>query len=99
VAALGIAGCGSHRPENASAARDRARQPAPAHRTGGPAPARRRRDGRGHPPACDNPEVVDPTQGIVEWGTVDVSGPDLAATWVNDRPPGVTDGPFTANVG
>ncbi|HEY7071511.1 MAG TPA: hypothetical protein VH479_15390 [Acidimicrobiales bacterium] len=50
------------------------------------------------PPACDNPEVVDPTQDVVQWGTVDISGPDLVSTWVNDRPPGVTDGPFTANV-
>jgi hypothetical protein len=171
VAALGIAGCGSHRPENASAARERARQPAPdgepiyeanltvqqdgdhgpeacvvstlmmppscgglpivgwdwdgvdGEQTFGPATwgnyhlTGRYDDGVftltepagppqldavgtdvAIPPACDNPEVVDPTQGIVEWGTVDVSGPDLVATWVNDRPPGVTHGPFTANV-
>jgi len=171
VAALGIAGCGSHRPENAGAARDRARQPAPdgepvyeanltvqqdgshgpeacvvstlmmppscgglpivgwdwdevdGEQTFGPATwgsyhlTGRYDDGVftltepagppeldavgtdvAIPPACDNPEVVDPTQSIVRWGTVDVSGPDLVATWVDDRPPGVTDGPFTANV-
>jgi predicted small lipoprotein YifL len=50
------------------------------------------------PPACENPDVVDATQGIVQWGTVDLSGPDLVATWVNDGPAGTWDGPFTGNV-
>jgi hypothetical protein len=49
-------------------------------------------------PACDEPEVIDPTQGSVQWGTLDLSGPELVATWVNDGPAGTWDGPFVGNV-
>ena len=53
-------------------------------------------------PACDEPDVVDPSHAAAEWeamsqdyGPFEI--PDLVAAWVSD-PAGDWDGPFVGNV-
>jgi len=48
-------------------------------------------------PACDQPEVSDPTQGMAQWEGIEIDVPDLVAAWVSD-PAGEWDGPFVANL-
>ena len=52
-------------------------------------------------PACANPDVVDPSQGVAEWEAATQEPgfelSDLVAVWVSD-PAGDWDGPFVGNV-
>jgi hypothetical protein len=53
-------------------------------------------------PACDEPDVVDPSHAVAEWEAMSQDHgpfeiPGLVAVWVSD-PAGDWDGPFVGNV-